>query len=315
MPLRIFSGAREDGQEMQIACVTKNGTNPAYEGARIGVSRLAAKLGYSVASYFPQTPDDPEEQSTLIRQAVANRPDGLLVAPAHPSRTDDALSEAADAGIPIVSFVSRSSAIAPACFVTSDNYALAQAIAEHLIAAIGGKGCVAMIEGNPSSETSAPRSQGFRAAISAAPDVRLVETICGNYQRDPAREGMETILARQTELDGVLVANDFMALGVIDALQAAGRMVPVVSVNAMPEAISALKSGTLLATAAFDAMMIACAATHALDRIIRGLPVPENLTLPVEIVTADNCGQWDMGYEERPVPTWDEVAPEERQRI
>jgi ribose transport system substrate-binding protein len=291
-----------------LVCITKNGTNPAYEGARIGVSRLAAQLGYDVAHFYPDIPDDPAEQSALILHSLNMDPAGMMVAPAHPTRTDDALHEVSAAGIPMVSFVSRSEAVAPACFVTSDNRLIAQAIADHLIAAIGGRGKVAIIEGNPDSGTSAPRTEGFLAAISSAPNISLVARAVGNYQRDQASARMAEIAAAHPDLDGVLVANDYMALGAIDALKEAGVSAKVIGINAMPQAIDALKSGELLATAAFDAMLIACASMHALDRILKGKPVADIVTLPVEIITAANSWSLDKTYDERTIPSWDDVT-------
>lgn len=296
-----------------VACISKNGTNPAYEGARVGIRRIAHSLGHEVISGWPATPDDPDEQSELILKAIAQKPNGLLVAPAHPERTDAALAKAVAAGIPVVSFVSRSAAIEPACFVTSDNYLLARAIGEFLIAHIGGKGRVAVIEGNPNSETSAPRTRGFLDIIAEAPGIELAAIAIGDYQREPARQAMAEIAAAHPDLAGVMVANDFMALGAIEALKAAGMSVPVVSVNAMPQAIDALKSGDLLATAAFDAMKIASTAMLALERIFQGQKVPKTIVLPVDIVTADNCANWDCGYEERPLPNWREVCENQSQ--
>ena len=290
-----------------LVCITKNGINPAYEGARIGVSRLAAQLGYDVTHFYPANPDDPEEQCALILDSLSMEPAGMIVAPTHPSRTDDALHEVSAAGIPMVSFVSRSEVVAPVCFVTSDNRLIAQAIADHLIAAIGGRGKVAIVEGNPDSETSAPRTEGFLEAIASTPSVALVAQAVGNYQRDQAYARMAEIAAAHPDLDGVLVANDFMALGAIDALKEAGVSAKVIGINAMPQAIGALKSGDLLATAAFDAMLIACASMHALDRILKGKSVPEIVTLPVEIITAGNCGSLDKAYDERTIPNWEDV--------
>ncbi len=289
-------------------CITKNGTNPAYEGARIGARRIAEQAGCRLTAMFPEKPDDIEQQRALLRESLAARPDALLVAPVHPTALDDELAAFKAAGTPVVSFVSRSQGVEPDCFVTSDNRALARAIARHLFAALGNKGRIAIIEGNPDSETSQPRTDGFHDALAGAPGIELVATGIGYYQRDPAARAMTEILDGQGDLDGVLVANDFMALGVIDVLRAAGSRAAVVSVNAMPEAIAALKSGDLLATSAFDAMKIACAATLAALRLVKGEAVPAYIELPVEIVTAENCAAWEKGYEERPLPSWEEAV-------
>ncbi|WP_068118744.1 sugar ABC transporter substrate-binding protein [Tropicimonas marinistellae] len=291
-----------------IVCITKNGTNPAYEGARIGARRVAAAAGYGMTSLYPTQPDDAVEQSALLAEALRMNPDAIMLAAADPAALDPVLADVQEAGLPVISFVSRSAAIAPACFVTSDNGALAETIGAHLIAEIGGEGRVAIIEGNPASETSAPRTEGFLKAISAAPGIELAAQAVGYYQRADAEAAMEKILANQAHLDGAMVANDFMALGVIEAIRRAGRSMPVVSVNAMPQAISALLSGALLATAAFDAMKIACAGTLATIRLLEGKQIPREIILPVEIVTAENCADWNRDYNDRPLPTWEEVA-------
>ncbi len=289
-------------------CITKNGTNPAYEGARIGARRIAEAAGHRLTSMFPAKPDDAGQQAALLREAFVAKPDALLVAPVHPTALDDVLAGFKTAGIPVISFVSRSENVEPDCFVTSDNRALARGIAVHLFDALGNSGRIAIIEGNPDSETSAPRTEGFRDAIADTPGIDVVATRTGYYQREPAARVMAEILDSAGDLDAVLVANDFMALGVIDVLRAAGSRALVVSVNAMPEAVMALKSGDLLATSAFDAMKIACTATMAALRLTDGEAVPRNIELPVEIVTAENCAAWDKDYEERPLPSWSEVV-------
>ena len=198
--------------------------------------------------------------------------------------------------------------VAADCFVNSDDRALAAAIADYLIDALGGVGDLAIVEGHPASPTSAPRTQGFRDAAAAHSGIRIVGHVRGDYQYDIAREAMARLLADAPNVDGVLVANDYMALGVLDALDAAGRTAKVVGVNAMPEAIAAVRDGRLLATAAFDAMKMACIATEAVIRVRAGKPVSRHIALPVEIVDRSNCAAWDLPYEARPLPVWDEVV-------
>jgi ribose transport system substrate-binding protein len=79
-------------------------------------------------------------------------------------------------------------------------------------------------------------------------------------------------------------------------------------VNALPDAIAAIKAGALLATVDFDAMKIACIATEAAIRHLRGERVPEEIILPVQIVDRANCAAWDKPLEERECPRWDDVC-------
>jgi ribose transport system substrate-binding protein len=95
-----------------------------------------------------------------------------------------------------------------------------------------------------------------------------------------------------------------MALGAIEAMRHNRRLSPIVAVNATPDGIKAIKDGTLLASAAFDAMKLAALAVEAAVRALSGKPVPSELMLPVEIVDRSNCEAWDRPYEARPLPEW-----------
>jgi ribose transport system substrate-binding protein len=117
---------------------------------------------------------------------------------------------------------------------------------------------------------------------------------------------MAEFLARCPRVDGVLAANDAMALGVLSAL--AGRAVPVIGVNAVPDAITAVKAGRLLATVDFDAMKISAIATEAALRHLRGETVPREIMLPTQIVDRGNCHAWDVPLEQRRTPPWSDAV-------
>jgi ribose transport system substrate-binding protein len=296
------------GSKYRLCCITKNKTNPAYDGARIGAACVARRLECELLNFTPETPDDPVEQEALLAEALASRPDAILIAPAHPTLLDAGLQKVVDAEIPLIYFVCNAEAVRAETFVTSNNYALAAGIAEYLVNSIGGKGDLVIFEGSPNSPTSAPRTQGFLDAAAANPDINIIARRCGNYQREDARRAMMDVLEQHPEFDGVLSANDFMAMGILDALETVTFRAPIVGVNAMPEAIKAIKAGRMRATAAYDAMTMACAATEAAVRVLSGLPVPEQIELPVDIVDAGNCDAWDRPFEERPLPVWDNVV-------
>lgn len=292
----------------RLCCLTKNRSNPAYVGAQVGAARLAGSLGCTLVGMAPETPDDPDEQIALLEATIAARPDAILIAPVHTTALDAALRKAVAAGIPLVYFVASSPGVAADCFVTADNRTLAAAVADRLFGHLGGTGDVVILDGLPQSPTAAPRSEGFRAAAAGHPEIRIVDAASGDYQQAGGRREMARMLARHPRIDGVVAANDAMALGALEALDAAGRRAAVVGINAMPDAIRAVRDGTMLATVSYDALSLACTAVQAAVRLLDGLVVPRQLELPAEVIDAGNCAAWDRPYEERKLPSWEWAA-------
>lgn len=295
----------------RIAVFTKNLTNPAYEAARLGADRVATALGATTIHYVPQQPDNVSEQIALIQRAIAERPDAVVITPVHETAVNDAILAFDAAGIPLFNFVTRCTAGQPVCFVGSDDRALAADIARYLFSKLGGRGEIAIFEGTPASATSHARLRGFHDALADCAGVTVRLSLRGDYQRNIAREAFLGAVDMMQGIDAVLCANDTMALGVLDALRSAlgRRKWPfVVGVNAIPEAIAAIESGRMLATADFDAMTMSAIATEAAVRHLRGETVPREIILPVQIVDAANFEKWNMPFRARACPSWREVA-------
>ena len=293
---------------LSIAVLTKNRTNPAYVGARAGADAVAAAHGARTRHYVPAIADDVAQQIDLIARAVAERPDAIVLIPTHRTEVLPAIAGIHAAGIPLFTVVSRADDDGVICHVGADDVGLSSAITGFLLDRLGGRGAVAFVGGHPNSTTSPDRERGFRDAVKRHPGIRISAACIGDYQREPARLATLQMLDGGTAIDGIVAANDFMALGVLDALDARGRSLPVVGVNATPDGIAAIKAGRLLATAAFDAMSMAAIAAEAAIRHLRGETLPREIMLPVEIVTVDNCASWDVPYERRRMPRWEDAV-------
>lgn len=293
---------------LRLAVFTKNRTNPAYDAARTGAERAAAEMGAVVTHYVPQTPDDPSEQSDLIDSALATRPDAFVLSPVHPVRVDDAIQRIAAAGIPIVSFVSPVIAVPVVSHVGADDAALASAMARYLFQRLEVRARVLVVTGPVDSSTSIERLAGFRAAAAEFPGIDLAGTIAGNYARTTARERMAEWLGAHPCPDACLVANDVMAIGVLEALEERQGTSVVVGVNAIPEAVTAIAQGRMLASADFSAMQMAFLATQCAIRHLQGQAVPADVQLPVQIVDRQNWQAWSLPYEARPLLKLDELA-------
>lgn len=291
---------------MRIAVFTKNRTNPAYDAARLGAERAARLLGAQTVHYVPEAFDDPVQQSALLDQALAADVDGIVFTPTHPTRVNEALARVAAARVPLAGFVNPIPVAPCVSYVGSDDTKLGAAIANRLYATLG-MGDVLVLAGPAESMTSSERVAAFRAAAAEHPGVRLVDTVHGDYRQDTARARLREWLSRHGRVHGIAAANDVMALGALEALVDTGQSSAVIGVNAIPDAVTAIRAGRMLASADFNAMHMCYLATECLVRHLRGERVPARIDLPVEIVDASNAHLWDLPYDQRRLPTLAEI--------
>jgi ribose transport system substrate-binding protein len=189
-------------------------------------------------------------------------------------------------------------------FVSSDDRSLACAITHHLARRLAGSGKAVILEGAPDSATSRPRREGIAEALRSVPGIEVAASVRGDYQRYIARDAVRAMLAGGGRFDAVIAANDTMALGALDAVRNLDPLPVIVGMNAIPEAIAAIKNGELYATVDYDAMKIACVATEAALRHLRGEAIQPRIDLPAQVVDAKNLEPWDLPYEIRPLPDW-----------
>jgi ribose transport system substrate-binding protein len=290
-----------------LAVFTKNRVNPAYTAARLAVDRVAAEVGGRTIHYVPETPDDVGQQKALVREALAVRPDAVVLNPADDVKMQEDLARIADAGIPVALFINRMSGPA-LTFVGSDDVAVGQRVATALFEGLGGKGRVVGLEGPPSAPTSRDRVRGLHETLARFPNIELLGLSVGYLQQEPAELAMAALLARHPAIDGVWTANDLMALGALDALGEAGRTAKVVGINGLPAAIEHIERGTMLASADFSAFNIAAIAAQAVLRHLAGQPVPKEIMVPAELIDRSNYHRFKLPFAERPCPAWHDIV-------
>jgi ribose transport system substrate-binding protein len=294
-------------QQPVIAVFTKNFTNPAYDNFRIGADKIAKAANARVIHYVPKKPDDVEEQTAQIEQALKDRPDIVLFTPVNDKKMVGPVKQLNDANIPIVLFTNP----LPGKFVTfvgSDDVELGYKEAVYLFNHMGGKGRIVVIEGVPAAPTSRDRVRGWQRAFAEFPGIKVLASGIGNYQRPVARDVMANMLKEHAEIDAALVANDGMALGVLDALKVANRTTVVMSINGIMEGVKEVETGAILATVDFNTFKMACLATQAALRHLKGEKVPDKIILPTEIIDKTNYKAWLVPVADRPCPKWEDVV-------
>jgi ribose transport system substrate-binding protein len=170
-------------------------------------------------------------------------------------------------------------------------------------------GPIVLIEGPDTAPTSRDRGRGFREALLDHPGLHLLDSEAGHYLRGPGRVAMASLLARHPRIDGVVCANDLMALGALDALDAAGRRALVTGINGTVPAAQAIAEGRLLASIDYDGFRMGAVAAMAALRHLRGRAIPREILLPTQVIDRSNHRPWLVPVEQRPLPRWTEIVP------
>jgi ribose transport system substrate-binding protein len=292
---------------MNIAVFTKNATNPAYAAFRLAADQVARAVGANTTHFVPQKPDDVDEQTAMVEQVLQDRPDIVVFIPVDDVAMVEPVRKLNAANIPVV----LASNPLPGTFVTfvgADDFEIGYRQARYLFEALKGTGTIVVIEGTLGAPTNRERLRGYRRAFAEFPGIEVLASGVGNYQQDDAQRVMEKFLAAHAQIDAVLATNDGMAIGALEALQAAHRTAIVIGINGILPAVKLVETGAMLATVDFDMFKIGCTATRAAVRYLRGEQIPEQIMLPTRIIDRTNCKAWLVPMEQRTCPEWAEVV-------
>jgi ribose transport system substrate-binding protein len=177
----------------------------------------------------------------------------------------------------------------PVCDLIPDLHRAAALAATYLAEQLAGQGQIVHLQGFPNQKFTTPRAQALAAVVAEHPGITIAFEATCNYKRAAAAAAMQAALAAHPDIRGVFAHSDGMALGAIEALDAAGRHdVAVVGIDAIPEALTAIQNRRMRATVdAAPYLLGRTAIGHAL-RIVQGHATPAAVLTDVRLISADN---------------------------
>lgn len=241
---------------------------------------------------------------------LVKKPDAFLFVPVDFKALVPSVQKAVDAGMPVALYSNNMPDVKGiVTYVGSDDETIEYTISKFLFDKMGNKGKIVHIDGNPAAITAQQRKVGFERALKESPRIELLASQPGQYRRLPAVQVFENLMQRYPEIDGVVSANDDMAVGVVESLYAAGRggKTLVVGVDVIPDGSALIKEGKMFASADYSLHDQAYIAMTALVKHLRGEKVPTKIILPVKIATKDNIDAWRTKMEDRGTPKYAEV--------
>lgn len=288
----------EGASRPRVALVLKTLNHPFFLDMQAGAEEAAARLGVELIVQAAERELDVEKQLQIIENLIQTRVDTLVITPSGSREIVPAIGKANEAGIPVIIADTRVDEDALGdfqieAFIGSDNYEGGRVAGRFIVDELGGEAKVAILEGIPGHETADARLQGFRDAVSEHRGIEVIASQPANWERDQGFNVFQNILQAHPEVDTLFACSDLMALGAVEAIQAAGKSgeIRVIGFDALEEARTAISDGRMLASVAqFSSEMGRLSVENAV-RVIRGEDIPDEIPVPIELITREGSGR------------------------
>ena len=199
-----------------------------YEQAFIDAAEASDKVQAVVLDAGGDVARQIAQMEDLIQQEV----DAIVIWPTNGEAVIPAVRKAHKAGIPVIvtnSNIDEQGFDFVASFSGPNNIEQGARAAEIMCdrfkdLGIADEAQIVEITGQPGYTTAIERSDGFTERLpEVCPDVELLESQPGDWNREKAQKVMEAFLTKYDDIDGVYAGDDNMGVGALNAAKAAGR--------------------------------------------------------------------------------------------
>ena len=232
-----------------------------------------------------------EKQVQQVETFISQKVDAIILNPCEVEASSPAIEKAKAAGIPVIN-VNSETAAAPDGFVGSRDEQAGEIAMEQIAKLIGGKGNIVMIDGYMGQAAQIKRAIGAKNILAKYPEIKVLAEQTAEWDRAKGMALMENwIQSYGDKINAVFAHNDEMGMGALQALEQAKlkNKVVVVSIDAIADALQAVKDGRLDATVFQDAKGQGSGAIDMAIQLIKKQPVEhKEVFIPFQLVTKEN---------------------------
>ena len=220
-------------------------THVFYQDMVSAMQEEAKNQGFTLHIQYAEF--DSAKQNSQIETFVTQQVDAIIVSPNDSSGIAPAIADARAKDIPVFTADIAAHNADVVAHIASDNVKGGELLADYLAKLLGEKGNVAIID-SPATASVQERVAGFEKALAKYPNMKIVQKVPGEGQRDKAFRATQDMLQANPELNAIFGINDDSALGALAAVEAAGLQdkILIVGYDGTPEARDAILNGKAL---------------------------------------------------------------------
>lgn len=189
-----------------------------------GIKAAAAELNVETFMLAPQSGSDIATQMKMIQDAITQDVDAIILSTHDENAAGPLVKQAIDSGIAVI-IVNSDIAAFPTTVNAVVGYSQRNgtlSLGEYAAKMVNGKAKVGVLEGLPGYH-STERIGGFLDAFENYPEMEIVASLPTEWNVETGNKAMMDMLQAHPEIELVVCANDYIAIGAANAAKALGR--------------------------------------------------------------------------------------------
>ena len=285
-------------RHIKIALIAKSSTNPVFlsasSGAEAAARDLSKKHGIDVeVAWLTPPQEDGQVQAQRIAQAVNEGADAIILSCSDAGKVTGAINDAVGRGLAVMTFDSDAPESKRFAFYGVDDIKTGHAVMAELATQMGGKGKVAVLQGNQNAPNLQKRVQGVREEAAKHPGIAIVGVFPNIETPQDAAAEVIRVDNAYPEIQGWAMVGGWplFTRTLLDEIDP--KRMKIVAVDALPVELPYVEKGlapVLLAQPTY--LWGQVTVTTIVDKLVLDKPVPTIIPMELVRVSKDNLGDW-----------------------
>jgi len=286
------------GKTFTIAMIAKSSTNPVFLSGRQGAETAAAELskthGVTVTIDWLTPPnEDGAVQAQRIAEAVNSGANAILLSSSDAAKVRGAVNEAADRGVPVMTFDSDVPDSKRFSFYGADDAAMGVQVMNELAKQMGDKGKVAIIAGNQNALNLQARVRGVRETAAKYPGITVINAF---YHAETPQDAAAEVLRVKNaypDVQGFAMIGGWALFTRTLLTDLDPKQIRIVAIDALPAELAYVDAGLAPVLFAQPTYSWGYVSVNTIfDHVYLKKDVPAKVQMDLVRVSKDNLGEW-----------------------
>ena len=277
-------------KKSNVYLIAKSTDSSFWNSVYAGASAASTEYNMNLIFEGPENEEDYITQNEMIRNAVKEKADVLIISAVDYQKNAKMINQAAKKGIDVIVIDSDVNSEKVKCRIGTDNYQAGCKAAEAALWSKKEKLNIGIVNFDRITENGQSREKGFRESVVKDERVKVVDSVNIPSSIETAKEETKKMMSDHPEINTIVAFNEIISLGAAQAIEEMGiqDLTTVVAFDSHVSCIDFLETGVIDALIVQNPYAMGYLAVENAYKLLNGKNNIEDINTSVTIITKEN---------------------------